>query len=128
MSLAKILETCRTLIGNNKVKQAINLLEENFQDGDYLAEIVLQKNKLAHLQKQERLGLLSFSEASTERNKIVHALLSLIGDIKDGNPISKEDTQKDQPTTQIINIINSKNVNTGNVTTNGGDFTIGDAK
>lgn len=126
MNTQEILEKCTTFIGDNKIAAAIELLEENFKDSDYFSEIVQQKSKWSQLQKQERLSILSFSEASSERNRIVYALLGLIGAIKKGQTTPKEPTKDAPPTNQTINIINSKNVNTGNVNTNGGDFKIGD--
>ena len=121
-----ILEKCRMLIGKNQIKKAIDLLETNFKDSDYSDEILQHKNKLTNLESQERIGILSFNEANITRNRIVHALLSLISGIKETELIPKEEKPNSTAPIQVINIINSKNVNTGNVNTGGGHFNIGD--
>ena len=114
------------LIGKNQIKKAIDLLETNFKDSDYSDEILQHKNKLTNLESQERIGILSFNEANITRNRIVHALLSLISGIKETELIPKEEKPNSTAPIQVINIINSKNVNTGNVNTGGGHFNIGD--
>lgn len=78
--------TLRKLIGNNKIKQALEQLLQhtNGKHEDIYAQAVQYSQQWNKLQKQETLGILTSSEASTAGNKIVYGLLELISELEQG--------------------------------------------
>lgn len=66
---------------------------------DYSSDLILLKSRFSRLEKNNQLGLLSSSEESIERNRIVSAALSLAG-------IEASSTPKNQPITVVIGDIN----------------------
>jgi len=126
MNKKQTLNQAKQLIGDNKVGRALELLSEAFNNSEYKNEIIQHTNNFNGLKKKERLSTISFSDANTFKNQIVAALLGLIDDIEKGEKPSPKENEKS--TQQVVNMINSKNVNTGNVNTDGGDFKIGDTK
>jgi len=128
MNKKQTLSQARQFITNDKVDKALELLSEAFNNSEYNNEIIQHTNNFNGLKKKERLGSVSFNDANTFKNQIIAALLSLVDDIEKGNKPSLKENEVEKPQQQIINIINSQNVNTGNINTSGGDFKIGDTK
>jgi hypothetical protein len=63
----------KTLIAQGKLKQALDLLPDT-------NEFILQKARFSKLEHEERMGIITTSEANLERNRITHALLQMLGD------------------------------------------------
>lgn len=79
---ASIKENIKKLIAENKHKQAIDLLIELVgADNDTLNEVIQQSARLENLRKSVNSGVLSFSEAGQEFNKIISALLNITDSI-----------------------------------------------
>lgn len=120
-----VLKEAKSLIAKSKLDKAIALLRPCITDEDEALQLDMQSAKLSKLKKDERMGILSSSDANIQRNRITHALLSLINDLKESD-LTNEPKVENQQAPMVINIINSKNVNTGNINTGGGDANIGD--
>lgn len=74
----------RKLIGNNKIKQAIDQLLQltNGRDEDLCQQVLSLSQQWTKLQKQETLGIISSSEASIASNKIVFGLLEIVSQLE----------------------------------------------
>ena len=74
------LEEIRTLISKNRVEKAIEGLSEiaRAKGPDALGEVQLLANRWEELQRQSRMGLVSYDQATTHRNQVVHSLLQAI--------------------------------------------------
>src|SRR5690606_15986820 len=66
----------RNKVVNDDLTGALDLLSNAKPNAGN--DIFMLKARVSQLQKNERLGLLSITELNLERNKIVHAILSLI--------------------------------------------------
>ena len=64
----------QSLVSQNRIKDALSLFPDN-------NETLLLKSRFSNLEREERLGLLSYEQASLKRNQIVSAILSLSGDV-----------------------------------------------
>lgn len=120
-----VLKEAKSLIAESKLDKAIALLRSRITDEDEALQLDMQSAKLSKLKKDERMGILSSSDANIQRNQITYALLSLINDLKESD-LTNEPKAENQQAPTVINIINSSNVNTGNINTGGGDVKIGD--
>lgn len=75
-------ETLRRLVGSNETKTAIDRLNALSVGHEAFRNMVLvQSGKWDALKREEIMGTISHSEAVTERNKIVSAVLALIGEL-----------------------------------------------
>jgi len=126
MNNKQTLKQAKQLIKNNRVDKALELLSETFNNSEFNNEIIQDTNNFNDYKKKERLSVISLSDANTFKNQIVAALLGLVDDIEIGKKSGSKESEVEKPAQQVINIINSKNVNTGNINTDGGDFKIGD--
>jgi hypothetical protein len=75
-----IKDTLRNFIANDKTKEAIKQLQNLNLDEEQKNTVIQFSAKLEKLNKNENLGLLSFSEANQERAKINAGLLQFISD------------------------------------------------
>lgn len=82
LSPTVIKENIKKLIAENKHNQAIELLKDFVgSDGDTLNEIIQQSARLKNLRKLVDSGVLNYSEAGQEFNKIISALLNITDNI-----------------------------------------------
>ncbi len=74
----------RKLIGNNKIKQALEQLLQhtNGQDEDLYTQVVQLSQQWNKLQRQETMGIISSSEANVTSNKIVYGLLDVVNQLE----------------------------------------------
>ncbi len=72
----------RESISEDKIESVLNELNQNLASSRFHDEIILQQAKLTNLNKQERLGLLSFEEASRIRNRIGYQLLEMLEEVR----------------------------------------------
>lgn len=74
----------RKLIGNNKIKQALEQLLQhtNGQEEDIYMQVVQLSQQWNKLQRQETMGILSSSEANVTSNKIVYGLLDVVNQLE----------------------------------------------
>lgn len=72
----------RTLISQDNLSKAVAELITLTKDGDHGNEAIQFSAQLTAVEKQERMGLISFSEASQQRNRISYGLLSLLATLK----------------------------------------------
>lgn len=84
------LDEIRNLIGKNRVEKAITALQAvaRAQGADSYEEIQLLANQWENLQRESRLGIVSYDQATTRRNQIVHQLLLAVKALekpRDGN-------------------------------------------
>lgn len=74
----------RKLVSKGNLKGALNALADVFGDDDAATDQVhLLNSRLSNLNKENRMGLLSFSEANLQRNKITNSILELLRDLDD---------------------------------------------
>lgn len=79
---AAIKEALQKIVGDGKTEDAIDWLNELSTGHEAFRKLVLaQSNRWDAVKRQEMMGTLSFSEAMQERNKIVLAVLDLIGEL-----------------------------------------------
>ena len=73
----------KSLLEANEVKLALEQLISFLRgaDSEFYNEAILHMSRLMRVQKQERMGLLTQEESSSQRNRITHAVLQLLGDI-----------------------------------------------
>lgn len=102
-------EQIQNFIGNNKIKQAIDYLIENLTDPDDKNSAVLLSSRLTGLNQNEMRGILSQSEISLERNKIVAAIFNLAGfsSDEDDNTQPNKNINQNNPNMEktLLNII-----------------------
>lgn len=80
---SEIVEEARNLIAKSKVDKAIDLLKNYIdKEEDLYNELVQQSQKWNKLKKEERLIVISASEANLRNNQIVNGLLGVITDLK----------------------------------------------
>lgn len=71
------------LIGNNKFNDAIKLMRQLLNESNHLNEVLAQSGRYMELERQERLGIVNYENATVEKNKIRFALLGLVEEIRE---------------------------------------------
>lgn len=71
------------LISNGQLDHAIAALLNRAANEDDRAEAYALSARLKEIERQERFGTIESNEARLERNKIVYALIALVGDVDD---------------------------------------------
>lgn len=85
------------LVRQNKLNEAINLLGE---------EGIMLSSRLNGLRRQERLGTISFDQATMQRNRIVSAILSIGGvNVDSVTPTKVSHPQTEGPEALLMTII-----------------------
>jgi len=75
------IEEIKFLISKSKIKEAINLSKDSFeQDSDKYNEVLLLSSRLEMLNKEIRKGIIDHSLSEVKRNKITDDLMSLVSD------------------------------------------------
>lgn len=78
--------TVNDLIASGKAEEALNTLQAWAKDHNQDAikdDVILLKSRWSSLKRQERLGMISFSEANIENNKIVNSIIGLSNSIEE---------------------------------------------
>jgi tetratricopeptide (TPR) repeat protein len=112
----------RELIARNDLPAALQQLRELLDNSPLLDEVILQSARFHDIRKQMRQGIVGSDEANEEQDKIRSGLLELLTEIERQEAHSPEIQQEIK---HAVSIVNSKNVNAGNVTA-GRDAHIGD--
>ncbi len=76
----------KSLIGENKLKEAIDLLLSHYKGSDNENVVLIIKSKLVELNKKENIGVIDNDQSNLERNKIRHSILNIV----DEEILSKE--------------------------------------
>ncbi|MCC6727478.1 MAG: hypothetical protein IT258_23440 [Saprospiraceae bacterium] len=71
------------LIGKNKFNDAIKLMRKLLNESNHLNEVLAQSGRYKELERQERLGIVNYENATVEKNKIRFALLGLVDEIRE---------------------------------------------
>jgi hypothetical protein len=82
MSLTDLQHRVRTLIAEDQLPSAIEVLLENIQSGDHYDSLVLLSSKLHAIQKAFFEGRMDYQEEQKQLNQLRTALLRLIGGLK----------------------------------------------
>ena len=125
-----ILDQIGALIAKDKLKQAIEKMQDVLKDSELLSEVIVQSARHNDVMKQIRLGTINLADADITRNKIRFALIQMVNEMEEeakANENISAEIERVSSLHQQINVENSKNVNTGNVNTGGGNFHIGDS-
>jgi len=72
------IDKIKELIQEDELEKALSELDKILKDNKSLKEILLQKGRFANLLKSDRMGIVSYSEANLERNKIRKSLIDLL--------------------------------------------------
>ncbi len=74
----------RNFIGRGKTKDALDKLLEYTEtlDSDKHSELLLLSGRWSSIERQERLGLMTYSEVQMERNRINASLLAVLEDME----------------------------------------------
>ncbi|MFN7116403.1 MAG: hypothetical protein ACK4TA_06350 [Saprospiraceae bacterium] len=77
-------DTLRKMIGNNRIKQAIEQLlhHTDGKDEDLHEQVINLQRQWTNLQREKIMGLLSFSEENLASNKVVNGLLQIINQLE----------------------------------------------
>ncbi len=77
------MDEIRDLIMRGKLSQALDkIIQWGAQnDSDIQNQAILLLSRLKNLEREERMGTISFSNASIQRNQITHSILSILGDM-----------------------------------------------
>lgn len=77
-------ENIRELIARNKLSEALDLIQSWAAKNDPSLEndAILLSSRLSSVQRNERMGIMSFDQVNLERNRITHALIDLASQIK----------------------------------------------
>ena len=94
MSINK--DSIKAQISRGNLSKALEQLETlaKDRDGDFQNTLILLKSRFLRLQSDERIGILTFDNAAQTRNRITHALLSLIDEIEDA-PVAVDNVAND---------------------------------
>lgn len=81
------LDNIRTLIGNAKTNQALDIFIQwaNTNNSDLINDLIGLKSQFSSLKRNENLGLISYSEANIKRAQISNGILSLLETLKCNN-------------------------------------------
>ncbi|MCO6475806.1 MAG: hypothetical protein J5I94_04255 [Phaeodactylibacter sp.] len=72
------LDEIRRLISRNRMEKAMEGLWAIAKAKDRHDEVEMLTNQWEELQKQSRLGLVSYDQSATRRNQIIHGLLQIV--------------------------------------------------
>jgi|GEM_PF-2320144 len=72
----------KDLISEHEIQKALEQLEVVFKNREIIKEVILHKSRHKGLLKDNRSGIVSYSETSIEKNKIVKAILDLVDDLE----------------------------------------------
>lgn len=76
------LEEIRSLISRNRMEEAIKGLWAIAKAKGRHTEVEMLSNQWEDLQKQSRLGIVSYDQSTVRRNQIVHGLLEIAGGLE----------------------------------------------
>ena len=68
----------KDMIGNNKIKEVLDILVKMFPKRN---DLMLQKSRFSSMENKERLGIISSDAYNMERNKIVFSVLEVIDEL-----------------------------------------------
>ena len=122
MNTKDFIAQIRQYITTDRLKEAIEQLQSVLENSPQLNEVLLQSARHSAILKQIRQGLVTLEEGDVTKNRIRSGLLDLLSEI--GEQEVKLVIQ--QELAQAISIVKSKNVVIGNITTSGGNLSIGD--
>lgn len=77
------LDEIRSLVGQNKIKEALESLQELLIHSKLKNEIILTTSRFKELQESIRKGIIKYEDSSTEKNKIKNSLLEILTEIED---------------------------------------------
>lgn len=81
--MSSIIENVRTLIGNGKTINAIDILQNTIDSkSNAYVQITTQAARLRDIAKRETLGIISFDDATMVRNQVNYALLEIIKELE----------------------------------------------
>jgi hypothetical protein len=130
MRSEELFKEFRYLLANDELDEVIEKLQVYVKESKLLDQIILSSARYSDVMKQIRSNTIHFEDAGVEKNKIRNALIEIIGlfekAVKRDNTFLKETEKIDLNMDEVMTINQSKNINTGNVNTGGGDFRIGD--
>lgn len=67
----------KDFIEKNEIEKAIQTIKDNLPSSKFLNELISIESRWNRIEKKERLAIVSFSEANTEKNQIVKALIDI---------------------------------------------------
>lgn len=97
-------ERIQQAVARGRTEKAISLLQERatqLADTNYINETSQLAGRWAELQRQERMGILSFADAGVERQRIVDGILRLSREMDALAPTT--DNDRNAPTTPVAN-------------------------
>jgi hypothetical protein len=121
----QVIKELKNLIAKNKLKKAIDQLRELLEHTPLLRQAILQERRFHDLQQKIMMNTISEEEANLQKNQLSLSLIQLLDAIKHQQtniPAIAEEIEK-----ASIHIENSKNIVTGNITTQSGNVQIGDS-
>lgn len=98
------IQEIKNLIQRDEIEKALDILNDLFQDNNSIKEILFQKGRFVNLLRNDRLGVISYTEINIERNKIRKSLIDLLIELeKNQSSKSRQDS--------ILGIKKWKNLN-----------------
>lgn len=80
---SKVLVEITELIAKDKIKEAIESLQQLLNGSPLLDEVILQSARYTDLKKQIRMDTLEYEKADISKNKLRLALLEMVGELED---------------------------------------------
>lgn len=114
MNNQKFITHIRDHIADNQLDTALQLLRDLLDNSPQLDEVIQQAGRYASIRQQIRLGTVSHADATLTENQIRQGLIDLLGEIE----TQGKDSRLLKEIGQAVSIVNSKNVNAGNVQAN----------
>jgi internalin A len=75
------IEQIKDLLSDDKVEEALKILRGLYNETD---EVIIQLSRLTHNSRESRMGQLSKSESSVERNRIVKDVVAMLSEWEEG--------------------------------------------
>ncbi len=115
MAQQHYLDKVRTLIGENKILEAIKQLKPLLENSPQLNTLIIQAGRHKDIMDRIHKNVVNFENAEVEKNKIRAGLLYLLDEIKEAQ---QSNTEINNEIESAVSIINGKNVTAYSTITN----------
>lgn len=127
-NLSDTIKQAKELIAKSRIQESIDLMKQALQDHPSITELQGYEASFTTLERENRMGILSYEQANMRRSQVVNSLLSFYSELAKEKPETKNaKNANEQTTTESRTISNSKNAIQANHIHVGGNLIIGDS-
>ncbi|MEL6356998.1 MAG: hypothetical protein AAFQ37_08730 [Bacteroidota bacterium] len=119
------IDLLRQLITQGELGLTIEQLQEKITDERYRPSVLIMAARYGSYKKDLLAGVLSAEDSELRSNRLSQTVLQLLEHIEAGKPFQLGAEAGEKGITNI-NIVQGKNIVTGDINTSGGDLRIGD--